>query len=224
MGRSLTSAQRLRSPTVNARRLRRGALRRLTKLRTAALEPGLSIALLGPDGAGKSTLASELGQSFYFPVRSVYMGLYGAGPSGRVPRGSFGRISRQWAGYARATFHRRRGRLVVYDRYSYDALLHGPRRPTVRARLRRWLLGHAVPPPDVILLLDAPPEVLLRRKDEHDLATLNSQRKAYLALAQRLDAPVVRADRKADDVRREVTALVWRRYVARRQGRAGRRP
>src|SRR5947208_14851621 len=38
---------------------------------------GLSIALLGPDGAGKSTLAMGIQHSFVFPVRLVYMGLTG---------------------------------------------------------------------------------------------------------------------------------------------------
>ena len=38
---------------------------------------GISVALLGPDGAGKTTLAGEIDNSFIFPVRRVYMGLTG---------------------------------------------------------------------------------------------------------------------------------------------------
>ena len=206
-----------------ALRIGRSALRRLTKVRTAMLQPGLSVALLGPDGVGKSTMASELARTFFFPVRSVYMGLYGAGPGGRAPRGLAGRVVRQWMGYARATYHRRRGRLVVYDRFGYDVLLRSPRRAGLRSRARRWVLVHAIPSPDVAMLLDAPAEVLADRKDEHELDELRSLRHAYLALAQRIDLPVVRADRAPDEVRRELTALIWQRYVDRSLRRAARR-
>ncbi len=206
-----------------ARRIGRSALRRLTKVRTAVLQPGLSVALLGADGVGKSTMASELARTFYFPVRSVYMGLYGAGPGGRAPRGLAGRVARQWMGYARATYHRRRGRLVVYDRFGYDVLLRNPRRAGIRSRVRRWVLVHAIPSPDVALLLDAPAEVLVDRKDEHELDELRSLRHAYLALAQRIDLPVVRADRAPDEVRRDLMALIWQRYVDRSLRRAARR-
>ena len=224
MGQRMRLTAYMRNPRAAGRRLVRTTLRRMTKLRIAALEPGISIALLGPDGVGKSTMAAELGRTFYLPVHSVYMGLYGAGPSGRTPRGLPGRLARQWVGYARAAYHRRRGRLVVFDRYGYDALLRRPPRATIRAQLRRWLLGRAVPHPDVAVLLDAPPDVLISRKQEHDHASLRSQRQAYLALAQRLQARVVRTDQPADAVRREITAVVWRALLDRRRRRAARRP
>lgn len=38
---------------------------------------GVSVALLGPDGAGKSTVAWGIPGTFIFPVRLVYMGLTG---------------------------------------------------------------------------------------------------------------------------------------------------
>src|SRR5205807_10207360 len=54
-------------------------LRRLPKLpgplRARLRGRGVSIAVMGPDGAGKSTVAEGIQNSFFFPVRSVYMGL-----------------------------------------------------------------------------------------------------------------------------------------------------
>jgi thymidylate kinase len=81
-------------------------------------------------------------------------------------------------------------------------------------RLRRRLLAGALPSPDVLVVLDAPAEVLRARKGEHDLATLQAQRDRYRALAGRPGAVLVDATADADAVRREVTDVVWRRWTA----------
>lgn len=181
---------------------------------------GLGVALLGPDGAGKSTLAAGLEGSFYFPVRSVYMGLYQR-PSVKGGRrapgvGLAGRLVTQWGRWLEAAYHRRRGRLVLFDRYSYEALVPNRYRHSRRARARRWLLGHSCPPPDLVVLLDAPGELLYARKGEQAVALLEKQRTAYRALVSRLPrAVVVDASRPAEAVRPEVTALIWREYVRR---------
>jgi hypothetical protein len=54
-----------------------------TRLLQLFAGPGISIALLGPDGAGKSTLASGISRSFYFPVKCIYMGLWSLDPDRR---------------------------------------------------------------------------------------------------------------------------------------------
>jgi hypothetical protein len=56
--------------------------------------------------------------------------------------------------------------------------------------------------------------VLLARKGEHDLATLEAQRDGYRALAGRRAGVLVDATGPPDAVRREVTDVVWRRWTA----------
>lgn len=223
--RRMRADRRWSSPASVLLRVRGEVLRRMTKLRKLTVQRGITVALLGPDGVGKSTLSKALGRTFYFPVRSVYMGLYGAGPSGRPPSGMLGRVGRQWSGYLRAMFHRSRGRLVVFDRFSYDASLRRPSDARLRARARSWLLSRSIPAPDLVVVLDAPPELLRARKDEDDLRTLGAQRAAYLELAARLKGvEIVRTDRSIEEVRRDVTARIWNRYVERWHRRAAERP
>lgn len=184
---------------------------------------GVSVALLAPDGAGKSTLVRALAAYPSLPVWTAYLGLYPRSAR-RFPVPGVGflfRVIRQWAHYLLARWRQSRGMIVVFDRYPYDARLP-PRRIGGRLdRLRRWLLGRVLPSPDLAIVLDAPAEVLRGRKAEQDIDELRRQRENYLSLAGRLPCPtlVVDAGRSEPDVRREVTDLIWRECVS-RSGRA----
>lgn len=215
----------------HATRSKRGRAGR--RLLSRAKSKGISVALLGPDGAGKSTLAAGLRESVPLATRCLYMGMQ-AGVS--VP-------GKTWTASAETGFRRRRrlparlvhqsrrllrlarrsalawllvhtGHLVIFDRFPYDAEVHWANVSRSGARLRLWLLRHAVFRPDVVVFLDVPGEVTYQRKGEHSPELLELRRQRYLSVAARLEhAHVIDANLPADDVRAKVTSLVWSTYA-----------
>lgn len=206
----------------------RGALTRILRwLPGWGHPPGLNVALLGPDGAGKSTVVEAVQRGFYFPVRTLYMGL----SEERVPlvkrlqprvlRGPVFLIV-LWANYLAALVHRARGRLVIFDRYTYDALLPPRQRLSPLMAASRWLRAHLLPPPDLVLVLDVPGVVMYARKGEHDPAHLEAERQDYLALQRQIaNAEIVDGARSPGAVGADVVARIWRRQVlAWKEGRS----
>jgi hypothetical protein len=132
-------------------------------------------------------------------------------------------IAEEWYRAALAARARRRGQVVIFDRhffcdyYATDVrpVPPGgaePRRPLASrihgAMLRRWY-----PRPDATFLLDAPAAVLLARKGEGTLESIEQRRADYGTLADVLPAfAIVDVDRPIDSVVADlvgrVTALV----------------
>jgi thymidylate kinase len=213
-------------------------LRFLDRRTRAVRGRGLSMALLAPDGAGKTTLARSLGKTFYLPTRYVYMGTNLDSSTITLPttrwlqKASRGRprplvrmlhalntVLEQGLRYRVAAYHRRRGRLVVFDRYPDGVLALKQPGGALHKRVRRQLMRMLCPPPDMVVYLDAPAEVLYARKHEHSPGLLEQQRQRYLQLLQGVPQTViVDVQREPDQIRREVSALVWRRYAVSMSG------
>ena len=182
---------------------------------------GLSVALLGPDGAGKSTLATAIQKSFIFPVRVVYMGLTG----GLLPHVArlrvpglvlLGRLLVFWGRYLAAQYHTMCGRLVVFDRYIYDAAVPHPERLNWLRRASRWVDGRACPGPDLVLILSAPGEVMYARKRSYSPEQLEDWRRHYLALSQRIPhVRIVDTTQPEHVVHTEAVHRIWQQYSAR---------
>jgi thymidylate kinase len=197
------------------------------------MAPGVAVAVLGPDGAGKTTLVSALPGALGGDALVVYMGVNrdsqthalptmrwaqrrvapapGA-PTGARPRPLarprrivtrvhllFDQAYRVGVGM-RA---RRRGRTVIFDRYVYDAevdaVVEG--RDRREQQVLRWI-RRRFPAPDLVVVLDAPGDVLLARKGEHDVERLDRLRRAYADIAADVAAVAV------IDVRQDAAAVL----------------
>lgn len=215
----------------------RGILARAVRV----LRPdGVNLVLLGPDGAGKSSVIEALGPNLVsvFP-RSVCWGFApplhrlirrGTGatdqPHALPPRSfltSVVRAAYWWAyatfGYANLHLALARSTLVLHDRHFVDIFVDVKR---YRYGGPLWLvrlIWRVIPKPDIIVILDAPPEVLQARKQEVSFDETARQRSLYLALARSLaNGHVVDAAQSPEHVAGAVSDVVLR-HLASRLGR-----
>ena len=178
------------------------------RLKRLAQPGGVNIAMLGPDGAGKSSVVDALGpalaavfsrtvcwgfavspgkmlkrkitstdQPHALPARSLPVSLIRAG---------------FWflyytVGYLYVHLTKARSTLVINDRHFVDILIDQKR---YRYGGPLWLLRliwRVIPKPELIVLLDAPPEVLQMRKQEVAFEVTARQRNEYLSLVKTLE-------------------------------------
>jgi thymidylate kinase len=199
---------------------------------------GLWIAFIGPDGCGKSTVLQSVGRelapafrevrTFHLRPRLIGRRHTSAGPvsepHGRPPRGVWASVAKVldlvadylfgYVAWLRPALIR--SSLVVFDRCFFDLLVDSRR---IRYGGPRWLLQLAariLPQPDLVILLDAPADVLWKRKQEVPFPEVIRQRAAYLELARGRDNTViVDAARRVDDVVHD-TLIAITQHLARR--------
>jgi thymidylate kinase len=219
--------------------------------------PRLSVALVGPDGAGKSTISARLREATLpAPVTTIYMGVNLEASTLMLPttrlllaakraRGGRAdlvasslrdiqevpaaapRLGARWRNTARlavwmteewlrqlvALGHGLRGRIVIFDRHFYLDYYHADvaagRRRGAAERLHGWMLARVYPKPDLVILLDAPAEVLHARKPEATVAWLERRRQQYLELAPLVpEFVIVDVDRPLEAAVSEVVAAI----------------
>jgi thymidylate kinase len=199
----------------------------------SARRDGVWLAFLGPDGSGKSSVLDgvslALGPAFD-GVRRFHLRPHGGrrrsghapvtDPHGRQRRGavvSWVKLAWWWldcwTGYL-VTIRPalQRSVLILFDRYVYD-LQVDPRRYRYAgsSRLAGWI-ARRVPRPDLVIVLDAPVEVLRERKVEVPEEETVRQREAYRRLATSLaHAHLVDASRPLAEVVEEIAGLVGNR-------------
>ncbi|MEO8285767.1 MAG: hypothetical protein ABI670_04980 [Chloroflexota bacterium] len=216
---------------------------------------GMSVAIIGPDGAGKSTLVQRLHQAGTLPTAIVYMGGNAAtanytlpttrwftnrwlakngGLPGKPGAISVSRESKQVSPLKRvasgaisvvrlghelleytyrfivAYSARRRGAVVLYDRYIYDPLIDAMAdNPSRWYWFRAELFRRIFPRPDILIVLEAPGTLLFERKGEHDPGRLDRVRAACREIAQSFDSVTyIDATQPPDDVAEKALAFI----------------
>ena len=196
--------------------------------------PGLTVVLCGADGSGKSTAGRAILEGLsgtFSPLKGRYFhwkpALFSAkrraqrgpatDPHGQTPRhpvASLCYFAFHWLEFLlgshlvlrAVTF---RGGLVLIDRFYYDFFVdqrrYRLRVPPVLVRLGYIFLKK----PDLVVLLDAPAEVLQQRKQEVSLAETRRQCRAYNALVQTLpNGRIIEATQPPEQVAADINRTI----------------
>ena len=193
-----------------------------------------AVALIGLDGAGKTTIAKRLLKSFPMPLKYMYMGTSilssnfalptsrlilhlklrsykkSAKQSGSalpesisnhdlehrdVKRSMIGatarilnRMAEECYRQVMAWCYQMRGYILLYDRhfiFEYTPKVH-KQNQRLSDCIHLWFLEHLYPRPNLVLFLDAPLDVLMRRKSECPREHLQSHRQALREQAKEM--------------------------------------
>jgi len=228
MRRRLSRLERRGGGNVDGRRGSRAAVSLDSAVESGqSSKTGLFILIVGPDGSGKSSLASRLVEAARRdgrPARHMHWRpgllpqagtLGGTSPDPSRPHGrkvygrllSLLRVYYYWIDFflglrLRALPVRARGGFVIMERGWWDFAVDPLR---YRLRVRPDLverLGRLLPRPDLVMILEAPPEVLTERKTELPSAELarQSTRWRHVGFPKGVVPVVLDASRRLEDV------------------------
>jgi thymidylate kinase len=95
------------------------------------------------------------------------------------------------------------------DRFTYDVLLPSPG-INLRGRITAQLVRRLCAEPQLVIVLDAPAELMFARKGEQGIEELDRRRTAYREVARtRPYSVVIDARQSIDAVRAEARTALW---------------
>ena len=135
------------------------------------------------------------------------------------------RVAEEWFRQVVSWAYQKQGYNILFDRhfvldyYFYDMAYNDPQKPLVR-RIHGYLLKRFYPRPDLVVYLDAPAELLFKRKGEGTVEALERRRQEFLSLRDVLPAfAVVDASQPVDQVVAQAAGIIRGFASGRRPGR-----
>ena len=222
-----------------------------------------TVAIIGADGAGKTTVAKQLDRNASVPIKYIYMGANIESSNVALPTSrlmlylklrsykkkakrtgitdssyvsthheahrniKYGKVTstiRMFNRLAEACYrqfvswiYQVRGFIVVYDRhFLFEAATGDTKSSQLADRIYYWILAYLYPQPDLVIFLDAPPEVLLARKGEGTPEYLAKRRQTYLSQGEKMSNFIcVNASRPFDQVYTDVNQHITKFHTAR---------
>lgn len=197
------------------------------------LQPtGLVIGVLGPDGSGKSTMLEQVNEDIYpafrrisqyhlFPKSKKLTEGNGGGvvtdPHNLKERGLFLSLLKlmyfiwiyNW-GYIKTVFPQKvRSTFVVFDRYYQDILIDPLRYRNGTPKWVTKMVGGLIPSPKLWVVLDAPTDVIQKRKQEVSREETERQRQKYIAFANETkNCILVDTNRDVKDISKDVCVFI----------------
>lgn len=210
----------------------------LLKLKRIFNKTGLSIAIMGSDGCGKSTIINEISKtlepcfrkvSYYHlkPIESKNEAADVTNPQGQQPYTVLKSIIKLFyllyqynVGFVKVYKKLIKSTFVIFDRYYEDLLIDKLR---FRYGAPIWMakvIGIFIPKPKIYILLDASGEVIYNRKQELSIKEINRQRREYRALFQKKkNSYIIDASKSADEVIYTVEDIILKHLEIRQKSR-----